>query len=86
MPGYHSETITPDDTAIGLMEYFMDSVMYAHPEHYPEQMTREQFVEQLDEYREGMNMTNNCQFPELNDEQIDKIFADYQEWLETWNY
>lgn len=59
--------------------------MYAHPTAYPDNMTRELFVEHLGDYQDGMNMHNGCNFPSLSDEQVDEIFADYQKWWKSWN-
>lgn len=55
---------TPENTLHGLKTYFFDSVFSAHRKDYPANMTREQFAERLDAYREGMNTHNGCNFPE----------------------
>jgi hypothetical protein len=72
-----------DNTAEGLMSYFLDSVKHAHRKDYPADMSREVFEEKLEWYRDGMNENNNCAFPSLSEEQIDKIYREYKNFFDS---
>jgi hypothetical protein len=72
---------TSINTIHGLETYFFDDVFYAHPKAYPEKMTREQFEDSLEDYREGMNLCNECKFPSPSTRTINHMYRKYQDEL-----
>ena len=69
---------TPINTIAGLSTYFLDSVMDAHPRDYPANMTLAEFDKMLDDYRDGMNDHNSCDFPSPSHRSVAAMFKAYQ--------